>query len=233
MHFLLKIQRIEPDPAVVFERGVSLGNVMVMAVFVILFVVGVGCVLGNLHRRAMPTWLLAIGVLTAPGISLLFGLVRLVGDAKPTATRAEAELVIYGILAMWVLYFGMLLTYKVLARRVRNAAGPETDWRGEALPQAAGRPRPHLPGGSGPPPPVAPQPVAAAPAAAATESAGAVARVKRPSREEKPKADADTPVFARCKSCMGRWKTTLGEAKALEACPKCGASPAPLRIQRA
>lgn len=43
----------------------------------------------------------------------------------------------------------------------------------------------------------------------------------------------DTPVIARCGSCMGRWKTTAGEAKALQACPKCGVSPPQLRLQRA
>jgi hypothetical protein len=45
-------------------------------------------------------------------------------------------------------------------------------------------------------------------------------------------AQLDGPVIARCASCMGRWKTTKADAGALEACPKCGASPPELRLQR-
>lgn len=41
----------------------------------------------------------------------------------------------------------------------------------------------------------------------------------------------DTPVVARCATCMGRWKTTAAKAAALEACPKCGDAPPSLRLQ--
>lgn len=50
---------------------------------------------------------------------------------------------------------------------------------------------------------------------------------------DRAQVSPDTPVIARCGSCMGRWKTTAGEAKALQACPKCGVSPPQLRLQRA
>lgn len=43
----------------------------------------------------------------------------------------------------------------------------------------------------------------------------------------------NTPMFARCKKCMGRWRTTLGDVNALEACPKCNDSPPTLIIKQA
>lgn len=46
-------------------------------------------------------------------------------------------------------------------------------------------------------------------------------------------APPETPVFARCKKCMGRWRTTLGDVNALEACPKCGDSAPTLIIKQA
>lgn len=44
-------------------------------------------------------------------------------------------------------------------------------------------------------------------------------------------AGSTVAVVARCTACMGRWKTTEGEANALPACPKCGISPLELRLQ--
>jgi hypothetical protein len=61
------------------------------------------------------------------------------------------------------------------------------------------------------------QPSAPAPAKPATGKAG---------------LSADTPVVARCTSCMGRWRTTAGEAKALAACPHCAVSPPTLRFSK-
>ena len=233
MHILLKIQRAQPDTNAAFEAGQIIGALMALAVVLILLVIGIACIMGNRKLRVMPTWLLALGVLTAPGLTLMSaGLAAVIAAKQPPPAPSSASpgpspgvalLVLLGIPAMWLLYFGMLLAYKILRRQARGAARPETDWRGEIPSQAVVE--------YGQVVPVDPQAVAAP--AVATESSGSVARVKRPSREEEPKADADTPVFARCKSCMGRWKTTIGEAKALEACPKCGASPAPLGIQRA
>jgi hypothetical protein len=74
------------------------------------------------------------------------------------------------------------------------------------------------------------QPYSVGPAMATGPAPATQEQAPQPHRA--PAVDPATPVVARCTACMGRWKTTAGEAKALDTCPKCGVSPPDLRLQR-
>lgn len=141
-------------------------------------------------------------------------LMTLLQAGQDTSAHFEAGRLIGIVIVVALLLLLVLVIARIVSKRADKARAAETASDKQVWQQVADRAQtaPHSPQSSSPSPRQRQNPAAA------------------------PKTEPiseDTPVIARCPACMGRWKTTKAEADALDACPKCGASPPDLRLQRA
>lgn len=208
------------DTTASFEAGASLG--MIFGVLILLAMVGGAIyVIIKWPDAGGERWAIGIPMLLLPFTgAIVFGGARLMEARLPDGA-------IMVVPASWIVYIGLLIFANRRIKNLEEAAGRSARHALTQVRKDRSKPQPsaglRLPGASRNQPepeeveevePEAePEPQAPAP--------------------KQPAVTPDTPVIARCGSCMGRWKTTAGEAKALQACPKCGVSPPQLRLQRA
>ena len=220
---LFLAQRTQQAPNAAFATGALIGTLCGLLIMLSMLAGGIWAII-RWPNESSTRMLLSFPMILLPFTGpIIFGFFMAIEEKPPDGT-------IFAIPIGWIIWIvlflymqGQIRAYDrarnadILDAQARHHGGPR---RGPAMPGQRGVPgRPRLPGAPAPQPedevldevPDEPPP---------------------PPKPQKPKLTRDTPVVARCKACMGRWKTTAGEAKDLNACPKCGASPPDLRLQR-
>lgn len=196
--FLLKAAK---GTSAAFAAGSVLGTVMTGAIALIMLIGSFSIVFKWPKEAKLPRYvvgILAFGFMLLPAIT-----------ARLFASSAGAEVVVLSIPFGLV---GWMVTYVLCGRTIRHYKQLAKDQKDANDQQAWQRAQEFA------------EQSALAPQAPAQPATPVQAENLAPTKP-KPKLTHATPVIVRCKSCMGKWKSTAGEAKDLAACPKCNAAP--------
>lgn len=222
---LFLAQRSQQAPSASFAAGALIGLVIGVAFMVLMLAGGIWAII-RWPNEGPSRVLLSFPMLLLPfNGAIIFGFFSIIDAAPPDGT-------IFVVPVGWVIWFILFFYMQGEIRAVDRQADADIVYEqakyydqqmaasGHAQPGRRRLPgKPRLPGAT------APQ--------SDDEVLDEVPDElpDEPPKPKKPKVTRETPVFARCKACMGRWKTTAGEAKDAQECPKCGASPPELRLQ--